>query len=174
MWQSQKSLWTNIRLPNHLEYQLYSLCLKKMANLSPVGLVLLTERQLNSPSGCSPSDQACLCQDSHPRGLLFCGRAHGPVGQACCQWAGSPRTQPLEREGRAVSGRDCEAGLTYRLWSLLFWGLGICANLKILCFPEKSRHTQSFHLKGMGMGQFKDSLKTAWGTSDSDNSGGLH
>lgn len=35
------------------------------------GSVLLTESQLNSPLGQSLSDQACLCQGPHPRGLLF-------------------------------------------------------------------------------------------------------
>lgn len=53
-----------MKLHHHLECQLYILSLNKMAALSPLG-------QLNSPPGQSPSDQACLCQGSHPRGLLF-------------------------------------------------------------------------------------------------------
>ena len=139
-----------------MELQLDILAPKKMAHLRPSG-------QFKSPPGHSPSDQACLCQSSQPWGSLFCGRVHhSPAGWACYQ-VGRPFQRP------AIGKGVCETASVRGLWSwpyiqtviLTVWGVGnICASLKILCFPEKRRHTKYFHIKWMGMGQCKDSLKT--------------
>lgn len=155
--QSQKSPWKNTRLRHHVALQLDILAPKKMAHLRPSG-------QFNSPPGRSPSDQACVKAHSHGAPSSVVGLHHSPAGWACYQ-VGRPFQRP------AIGKGVCETASVRGPWGwpyiqtgiLTVRGVGnICASVKILCFPEKRRHTKYFHIKWMGMGQCKDSLKTMW------------
>lgn len=145
MWKSRSVAEPKITLNKHKTSSPFGVSalysgVKQDGRPQSIGPVLLTESQTNSPSGHSPSDQACLCQGSCPWGLLFCGRAQSASEQACCQWAGSPRDQPLEREGGPASWRGLES--RPYIQTVILTGLGVgnsFANLKILCFPEQTQ-----------------------------------
>lgn len=145
MWQSQKSPWTNTRLHHHLECQLYILVLNKMADLSPSAqffwlrarsIVLLVILHQIRP----------VCVKAHAHGAYSSVVGLSASEQACCQWAGSPRDQPLEREGGPVSWRGLES--RPYIQTVILTGLGVgnsFASLKILCFPEqKQAHSVIF------------------------------
>lgn len=154
MWKSRSVAEPKITLNKHKTSSpfgasaLYS-GVKQDGRPQSIGPVLLTESQINSPSGRSPSAQACLCQGSRPWGLLSCGRAQSASEQACGQWARSPRDQPLEREEGPVSWRGGRAGLIYRLL-FFYWpgGWEFLRKSENTLFPRTKAGTLSyFHIQ---------------------------